>query len=247
MEKNKVKEIINLIKNSNGMNICIIGENGAGKTSFAKKLLGIDHNNSQGKVNIQANIIFQNPDNNIIEHIVYDDLSFGLINRGLSKEEINIIVNDIASELNLNKLMNRIISTLSGGEKQRVAIAGVAVTKPQLVIFDEVTTMLDPLNKKKVLSLIYQLNKSGITTLSITHDYDEALAADLVIHMQDQVLKNFGPAIDVFLQLEDVEILPEQFKLYLYIHKTTNIPLEVLVKKNIQELVEILWELHSRK
>lgn len=231
------------------MNICIIGENGAGKTTFVKELLGIKQNEEQQNIEVQANIIFQNPENNIIEYIVYDDISFGLINRGLDYNEIKEKVEDISIQLGIYELLDKMVSTLSGGETQRVAIAGAVVTKPEFIVFDEVTSMLDPLNRKKVLNLIHQLNSSGITTISITHDYEEALSAQKIIYMKKRKIKKFDRPLKVFKELEQKhrEYLPVRYQLCAYISECADIPMEDLLRKNIKELVGILWEFHFQK
>lgn len=241
-----MEDVLRFIKSSHGMNISIIGKNGAGKSTFVKELLGINQNDNKQKIDLKGNIIFQNPENNIIEHIVYDDISFGLINHNFSTSDINERVNHVAINLNILDILNKNTSTLSGGQKQRVAIAGVTVLEPKYIIFDEVTSMLDPVNKRNVLSLISQLNKVGITTLTITHDYDEALSADHLIHIHERKIKQFGTPIEVFDQFKE-EYLPVRYKLCKYLNKATNLSMETLVTKNINELVGVLWTLHSHK
>lgn len=174
----------------------LIGHNGSGKSTIAKLLIGLLEMKS-GEIIIdgltlnqenlytirdKVGIVFQNPDNQFIGATVADDIAFGLENHLVESSQMNTIIEKYAKSVNMQDYLDREPTRLSGGQKQRVAIAGVLAMNPQILIFDEATSMLDPQGKAEINALIHQLNQEKkMTILSITHDIEEAALSDHVI------------------------------------------------------------------
>ncbi len=178
--------------------ICIIGHNGSGKSTISKILMGLLQPYKGtislfGKVIDKYNIdylrdnigvIFQNPDSQFIGMTAEDDIAFGLENRMVPREDIHDIVVEAAKKVDVEDLLSFESQKLSGGQKQRVAIAGVLAINPEVIIFDESTSMLDPKGKKELKKLMIHLKeKEKKTIISITHDMDEVINASRVIVM----------------------------------------------------------------
>ena len=188
----------------------LIGHNGSGKSTIAKLLIGLLEKGS-GEILIddleltEANlevirrkigIVFQNPDNQFIGATVRDDIAFGLENQQVDPKLMDGIINDYASRVDMIKYLDQEPTRLSGGQKQRVAIAGVLAMKPEILILDEATSMLDPEGKAEINALVTQLHKEyGMTILSITHDIEEVKKSDQVMVMFDgKIVKNGLPS-----------------------------------------------------
>jgi energy-coupling factor transport system ATP-binding protein len=170
----------------------LIGPNGSGKTTIAKIIKGIITPDS-GTVTIagktlgpedlaeDVGLVFSNPENQIVSTVVEEDIAFGLENKGVKTAEMRRRVKRIMKRLALSGLAKRLPHTLSGGEQQRLVIAGVLVMKTKILVLDEATSMLDSDARRDILGLIRDLNeKDGITVLSITHSLVEAVLSDLV-------------------------------------------------------------------
>ncbi len=183
-----------------GEYLALVGMNGSGKSTLAKLLNGlyipskgtvlvdgIDTANDDTifEVRKKVGIVFQNPDNQAVATIVEDDVAFGPENLGIPREEIVERVNEALEAVGMDKHRERTFSKLSGGQKQRVAIAGVLAMRPDVIILDESTSMLDPKGRRKIMSIVKKLNEAGITIINITHHMDEAAHANRII-----VLKN---------------------------------------------------------
>lgn len=176
--------------------VTILGGNGSGKSTFAKLLNGLLLP-SQGKIErfgqIQKSdeeiwrirqkigMIFQNPENQIVAMTVEDDIAFGLENIGIDPDEIDRRINEVLEQLKLIEFRTSEPYKLSGGQKQRLAIAGVLAMQPEVIIFDESTSMLDPLGAKDVLSIMESLREQGISIIHITHEMDEVFYSDRAI------------------------------------------------------------------
>ncbi len=195
---------------------CLIGQNGSGKSTLAKILMGLLPN-FDGTVNLfsldlnrenlyqiraKEGIVFQNPDNQFVGSTVEDDIAFGLENRNIKPADIRLAVETFAKEVGMGDYLTHEPEKLSGGQKQRVAIAGVLAMRPDFVIFDEATSMLDPKGKKEVGEIIARLREERpeLTILSITHDVEEAYISDRAIVLLDGKVVADGKPLEVFNQ-----------------------------------------------
>jgi energy-coupling factor transport system ATP-binding protein len=200
----------------------LIGHNGSGKSTIAKLLIGLLEKGS-GEILIddleltEANleiirrkigIVFQNPDNQFIGATVRDDIAFGLENHQVDPKLMDGIINDYASRVDMIKYLDQEPTRLSGGQKQRVAIAGVLAMKPEILILDEATSMLDPEGKSEINALVTQLHKEyGMTILSITHDIEEVKKSDHVMVMFDgKIVKDGVPSVVMANEKELVDL-----------------------------------------
>ena len=168
-----------------GERIAFVGPNGSGKSTCALQLAGLlDHEGAE-VAHHRAGVIFQDPDNQIVAPIVRDDTAFGLENRGECRTDMVKAIDSALCNLDIANLRERTVTTLSGGQKQRVAAAGVAVLAPELVIFDETTSMLDDAARASIDSQIHALCMVGVTVIQITQILDEAARADRIVVFED--------------------------------------------------------------
>lgn len=197
----------------------ILGKNGSGKSTLAKNLNGLllptegviyvnGYDTSDDAhiwdVRQSAGMVFQNPDNQLVSAIVEDDVAFGPENLGIEAEEIRHRVDKALSDVNMGSFRGKPPHLLSGGQKQRIAIAGVVAMKPQCIIFDEPTAMLDPKGRNEIMEIIKELNEEGITVVLITHFMEEAVRADRVIVMHEGEVFMDGTPQEVFSQKEKI-------------------------------------------
>lgn len=195
----------------------IIGHNGSGKSTLAKNINalllpscgavyvnGYDTKDDTKLWDIRqtAGMVFQNPDNQLVSSIVEDDVAFGPENLGIEPEEIRRRVDESLESVNMYDLRKKAPHLLSGGQKQRVAIAGVIAMRPECIIFDEPTAMLDPQGRGEVMDIIHKLNKEGITIVLITHFMEEAAQAERVIIMDKGKVQLDGSPEEVFAQFD---------------------------------------------
>lgn len=201
--------------------VAILGHNGSGKSTFAKQLNGIllptegtvwisgmDTRDDSRIWDIRktAGMVFQNPDNQIIGNIVEEDVGFGPENLGVPTDEIWRRVDESLEAVGMTAYRLKSPNKLSGGQKQRVAIAGVMAMKPECIILDEPTAMLDPTGRREVISTLHDLNrKEGITVLLITHYMEEVIEADRVIVMDDGHLVMDGTPREVFSKVKELK------------------------------------------
>jgi energy-coupling factor transport system ATP-binding protein len=175
-----------------GVYAALIGPNGSGKTTIAKLIKGIV-SPIRGEVEVAGRIlgpeeisedvglVFSNPENQIVSAVVEEDVAFGLENIGVKSHEMRSRVSEVMERLNIKHLAKMPPHKLSGGEQQRLVIAGVLVMGLKVMVLDEATSMLDSMGRRDILKLIRELNvREGITVLSITHSISEALLSDLV-------------------------------------------------------------------
>ena len=181
--------------------VAVLGHNGSGKSTLAKHfnaiLLpsggkayvdGMDTCDENLLLDIRRRVgmVFQNPDNQIVASVVEEDVAFGPENLGVPSEEIRARVDSALAAVGMTEYARHAPHLLSGGQKQRVAIAGVLAMRPECIVLDEPTAMLDPVGRKEVLDTIRRLNREqGITVVLITHHMDEAAQADRLIVMHD--------------------------------------------------------------
>lgn len=198
--------------------VVIIGHNGSGKSTLSKNLNAIlvptegdilvNGMNTKDEdklwdIRQTAGMVFQNPDNQIVATIVEEDVAFGPENLGIEPAEIRKRVEESLKSVGIYEFKDRQPHLLSGGQKQRVAIAGIIAMKPDCIIFDEATAMLDPSGRKEVMKTIKKLNREdNITTIHITHFMEEAVDADRVIVMEKGKKVLEGTPREVFKEIE---------------------------------------------
>ena len=194
--------------------VVIIGHNGSGKSTLAKHfnallqpasgdvlVKGMNTRDDEKLWDIRqtAGMVFQNPDNQMVATIVEDDVAFGPENLAVPTEEIRHRVDQALLSVNMSDFAKSAPHFLSGGQKQRIAIAGIIAMRPEIIILDEPTAMLDPSGRKEVMDTIHHLNKNeGITIVHITHFMEEAILADRVVVMEQGKIVLDGPPREVF-------------------------------------------------
>ena len=236
-----------------GEYITLMGHNGSGKSTLAKLIMGLLENKN-GSIYIddiemkesninelrsKLGIVFQNPDNQFIGATVQDDIAFGLENHLVKPEDMDKIINEFAEKVNMKNFLSKEPSSLSGGQKQRVAIAGVLAMKPEILILDEATSMLDPRGKKEIIDLVHllRINQKDLTIFSITHDPEEAYLSDKVLVLDQGKIKYYDTPKNVFSHYDEL------------VNMGLDIPFEMkiknlLIKENIdvsecQNLIEV--------
>lgn len=235
-----------------GEYLCIIGKNGSGKSTLAKllsgllfpregtiKIFGYDTKNQKDLLEIRklVGIIFQNPENQIITTTIFDEVIFGLENLAIPRENIKEIAEKSLKSVALLEYKDRLTYQLSGGEKQRLAIASILAMGTDVLIFDEATSMLDPVGKKEVLKLMKELNQQGKTIIHITHNRNDILEASEVMVLSQGKIKYQGSPYKIF---EDNEFTPFLIKIKKLLKKN-NVKID---DKNInmEDLVRLVYE-----
>lgn len=201
--------------------VSVIGHNGSGKSTLARLLnglleadsgnisvLGMDVSDGKNVIEIRKHvgIVFQNPDNQTVASIVEDDIAFGPENIGIEREEIGRRIDWALSAVGMNDYRTATPARLSGGQKQRIAVAGVLAIKPDVLILDESTAMLDPKGRREVIEVVKKLNEEeGMTIILITHFMEEALLADRTIVMNKGEIALEGTPEQIFESGETLE------------------------------------------
>ncbi len=250
-EEKKVLKNISFSIKENSYNT-LIGPNGSGKSTIAKLLCALEapsdgHIIVEGEIISKENIdtirkkigiIFQNPDNQFIANNVKEDIIFGLENHNVLPSKMDEIVDKVATLAKIKDFLKREPASLSGGEKQRVAIAAVIALKPKILILDEASSMLDPLAKNEFRELILELKeKQKLTIISITHDINETLIADNCILVNEGEIVFNGKNTDLYkLDLEKYNLeYPSLIKLQKKIKMKKHILNEDKFIKKIKE------------
>lgn len=204
-----------------GQFIAVIGPNGCGKSTFAKHINALLIP-SEGSVFVEqidtkdqtcvwdirqkAGMVFQNPDNQIIASVVEEDVAFGPENIGVPTEEIWKRVDNALALTGMTAYREKSPNKLSGGQKQRVAIAGVMAMKPECIVLDEPTAMLDPEGRKEVMAAMKELNREqGVTIILITHYMEEIVDADMIFVLEDGRVSMSGKPEYIFTQVEELK------------------------------------------
>ena len=208
-----------------GEYVAILGHNGSGKSTLAKLLNLVidDYDFFDGSIEVdgmdvsspditedevyelrkKVGMVFQNPDNQLVATIVEEDVAFGPENLGIERSEIRKRVDEALATVGMTEYAHHEPHRLSGGQKQRIAIAGIIAMKPDCMIFDESTAMLDPMGRRDVVETIEKLNKEeGKTVITITHYMDEAVRADRVVVINDGKIILDGAPSKIFAQAE---------------------------------------------
>lgn len=244
-EEGQVEEVKRALDHVNleiekGSFVAILGHNGSGKSTFAKQINGIlsptdgtlfvsemDTRDEAHLWDIRKNagMVFQNPDNQIIGNIVEEDVGFGPENIGVPTEEIWKRVDESLKAVGMTMYRKPSPNHLSGGQKQRVAIAGVMAMKPECIVLDEPTAMLDPNGRKEVIRTVHELNRAeGITMVLITHYMEEVVDADRVIVMDDGHIVMDGTPKEIFSRVEELK----QYRM------------------DVPQVTELAWELQKK-
>lgn len=201
--------------------LVVLGHNGSGKSTIAKHINallvptegtvlvdGLDTSDEENvwKIRSTAGMVFQNPDNQLVATIVEEDVAFGPENLGIEPSEIRKRVNESLNKVGMSEYKRHAPHLLSGGQKQRVAIAGILAMKPQCIVFDEPTAMLDPNGRKEVMETIKDLNENyGITIVLITHYMDEAAMGDRIVVVDNGRIKMEGNPREIFSQVDKMK------------------------------------------
>ena len=229
--------------------LAILGRNGSGKSTLAKLfnalilpatgtvvVNGFDTMNEKLLWDIRSStgMVFQNPDNQIVGTVVEEDVAFGPENLGVPPDEIRIRVDEALETIGLSEYKKHAPHLLSGGQKQRVAIAGILAMKPQCIVLDEATAMLDPVGRKEVMRILRKLNaEEGITIVHITHHMDEAGKADRVLVIDAGKCIMLGTPKEVFKDVKKMKGLgldvPQVTELLYELNKSGyKFPLDIL-------------------
>ena len=246
-----------------GEYVAILGHNGSGKSTIAKLIIGLLEKLSGSitvngieltlenlyKVRDNIGIVFQNPDNQFIGATVRDDIAFGLENNCVPQNQMDEIINNYASKVDMQDFLDHEPTKLSGGQKQRVAIAGILAMNPKIIILDEATSMLDPIGKREINNLVRKLNKEKtMTIISITHDIEEAKNADRIIVMNNGKVIAIGKPQEI---LSDEKSLLKYELDIPFALKVANclrkLNIETSRNLDMEELVKELCQLHSKK
>lgn len=244
--------------------ISVIGRNGSGKSTLARLIDGLIEAQS-GTVTVdglevneqnvwqirsQIGVVFQNPDNQFVGANVEDDVAFGLENRQLSHAEMVKRVSESLEAVGMTEFAKHEPSRLSGGQKQRVAIAGILAIRPQIIILDEATSMLDPEGRRELIQLIRHLkDQYHFTVIAITHDIDETVFSDQIIVLDQGKIRMQGRPADVYRnrdQLVDLGLdLPFVEKLKFKLQENGLAELKDDEILDGKEMVAKLWQLNS--
>lgn len=243
--------------------LSIIGHNGSGKSTTVRLIDGLLEAES-GDIYISGDkltadnvwekrrligMVFQNPDNQFVGATVEDDVAFGLENQGVPLEEMRVRVQEALELVGMASFKKREPARLSGGQKQRVAIAGIVALRPNIVILDEATSMLDPEGRLELIRIVKEIkDEHNMTVISITHDLDEVALSDRVIVMKNGQIESTSTPAELFMRDDLIELDLEQ-------PFTANLA-ESLRQAGIaiplcyfteEELEETLWEFISKK
>lgn len=223
-----------------GEYVSIVGHNGCGKSTLCKLLIGLLEK-KEGSIVINGMelnrdnissirkiiaIVFQNPDNQFIGATVEDDIAFSLENDNVPHEEMESLVKEYSKKVGMSDYLSKEPSYLSGGQKQRVAIADALIRRPEILILDESTSMLDPNGKAEILNLVHKMRKENpkLTIISITHDIEEAYLSDRIILLHEgEIVLSCSPS-ELF---KNVDVIKKY---------NLSIPFDVLLRQKCKEL-----------
>ena len=240
-----------------GSFVCMLGHNGSGKSTLAKLIVGLLEKKSGQiffddeemdrktikKLQVKTALVFQNPDNQFIGSTVEDDIAFGLENRQFPHDKMQEEIELFADSVNMLDYLKKEPINLSGGQKQRVALAGALILRPEILILDEATSMLDPKGKSTVRKVIDRIHKENpeLTIISITHDIDEALLADQVFILSKGKLVGNGAPQKLLRDRETLLSLKlEQPFIYRFERKIAEMGINSEAE-TLEQLAEDIW------
>ena len=240
-----------------GSFVAVLGHNGSGKSTLAKLIVGLLEKKSGQifldgeemdkktikKLQSKTALVFQNPDNQFIGVTVEDDIAFGLENRCFPSDKMQEEINLFADSVNMLDYLKKEPVNLSGGQKQRVALAGALILRPEILILDEATSMLDPKGKSTVRKVIDRIHQEypDLSIISITHDVDEALLADQVFILSHGKLVANGAPQEILRDREMLLSLKlEQPFVYRFEKKLSEMGINSKAE-NIDDLAEDIW------
>ena len=240
-----------------GSFVAILGHNGSGKSTLAKLIVGLLEKNSgqiffNGEEITRKNIrdlqtrtalVFQNPDNQFIGSTVEDDIAFGLENRQFPHDKMQEEIEKYAASVNMLDYLKKEPVNLSGGQKQRVALAGALILKPEILILDEATSMLDPKGKSTVRKYLDRIHKENpdLSIISITHDVDEALLADQVLILAKGKLVKSGEPKEILRDEQALLNLKLDMPFVYRVEKKLSEACIDSKAESIEQLVEDIW------
>lgn len=272
-DEGNVEEMIEALKNvsmdiKQGEFVAILGQNGSGKSTLARHINalllpgegevivdGMDTVDEEMLLRIRrtAGMVFQNPDNQIIGNLVEEDIAFGPENLGVPTGDIWNRVDKALELTGMEMYCKKSPNQLSGGQKQKLAIAGVLAMEPKCIIFDEATAMLDPGSRIKMINVAKRLNrKNGITIILITHYMDEVLSADQVFVMKEGRIEIQGKPMEIFAKKELLEscglTLPPIYTYLQFLEEQDIITNEEKMRiHTVEQLVKLLQDRYGRK
>jgi len=241
-----------------GEYVTIVGHNGSGKSTLSKLIIGVLHN-KVGQIEVFGNtlnegtidrirqflgIVFQNPDNQFIGSTVQDDIAFGLENKQVNPKKMQEIIVEAAKKVQMVDYLEKEPLMLSGGQKQRVAIASTLALNPDILIFDEATSMLDPKGKNEIKKIMVELkNMKTKTIISITHDMDEIMNASKVVVMNNGEVMRVGTPAEIMKDKEFLRSVRLEIPFLGAVQES--LEKEGIVVNNtnsLDELVDELWQ-----
>lgn len=246
-----------------GQWLSLVGANGSGKSTLARllggllavnagviKVDGMELNQeSAGELMRRIGMVFQNPDNQFIGATVEEDIAFGLESLCLPREEMLARIKKYSSKLQIESLLSKHPSELSGGQKQKVAITAILAMEPDFIILDEATSMLDEKARGELMAIVEEMRSSGqYTIISITHDPDEILKSDRVIVLQDGcIAADLSPEALFMNQtlMEACHLLPPYS--VLFVQELAQQGLEIPMSASLKEVEEALWQLYLKR
>lgn len=233
--------------------VAIVGANGCGKSTIAKLMDGlllpkegsVQFSNLQTSkpedlvvIHEQIGFVFQNPEDQFITTTVLDEIIFGLENIRVPREDMQSRIEAALLAVQMEDYLDMMPHQLSGGQKQRVAIAAIIAMRPQIIVFDEATSMLDPQGKEQVLSIMHELHRQGMTIIMITHHMDEVMCAERILLVHQGRLVFDGDPSTFFLTLDVSQYqleLPFAVRLYKALDQSK--PLSA----NWKEMIRLQW------
>ncbi|MBQ5755965.1 MAG: energy-coupling factor transporter ATPase [Erysipelotrichaceae bacterium] len=247
---------------SKGEYVAVLGHNGSGKSTLAKLIVGLLEP-KKGEILIEGlkmeeknlpqirnkiGIVFQNPDNQFIGSTVRDDIAFGLENHKVPTEQMNGIIEEYAALVRMQDFLNSEPEHLSGGQKQRVAIAGVLAMKPDIIVFDEATSMLDPVGKEELKRMIRSFHgNEDLTIISITHDIEEACFSDECIVLNEGRIVLEGKPEEVFAKADLMRKIGLDIPFSYYVKNLFKSRGITVHGDTAEAIAEELWQLHSKR